>query len=71
MASARVFLNGANVDREFRDEFFDAVNRAGMAPGEFALIAVAEKLARMGRTFPGVFRKGDFQPAGSCAERAA
>lgn len=70
MASARVFLNGANVDREFREELFDAANRAGMAPGEFALIAVAEKLTRMGRTFPGVFRKGDFHPANSRSEAA-
>lgn len=70
MASARIFLNGANVDREFRDEVFDAANRAGMAPGEFALIAVAEKLARMGRSFPGVFREGDFQPSAARSEAA-
>ncbi|SDN97276.1 hypothetical protein SAMN05192530_102641 [Aureimonas jatrophae] len=66
MPSARLFLNGANVDREFREELFDAANRAGMAPGEFAIIAVAEKLDRMGRTFPGVFRKGDFRPSNTC-----
>ena len=68
MASARLFLNGANVDRQFREEFFDAANRVGMAPGEFAIIAAAEKLARMGRSFPGVFRKGDFSPAATRSE---
>lgn len=60
MASARLFLNGANVDRQFREEFFDAANRAGMTPSEFAIMATAEKLSRLGRSFPGVFREGDF-----------
>ncbi len=70
MPSARLFLNGANVDRQFCEELLDAANRAGMAPGEFAIIAAAEKLARMGRSFPGVFRKGDFQPVAARSEAA-
>ena len=70
MASARIFLNGANVERQFREELFDAANRAGMAPGEFALMAVAEKLDRAGRSFPGVFRKGDFRPSNTRSEAA-
>ncbi len=70
MASARLFLNGANVDRRFREEFFDAANRAGMAPGEFAIMAAAEKMARMGRSFPGVFREGDFRPFNTRSEAA-
>jgi len=63
MASARLFPNGANVDRQFREEFSDAANRAGMTPGEFAIMAAAEKLSRRGWSFPGVFREGDFHPA--------
>ncbi len=70
MASARLFLNGADVDRQFREEFFDAANRAGMTPGEFAIMAAAEKMTRMGRSFPGVFRKGDLRPTNTRSEAA-
>lgn len=63
MSSTRVFLSGARVEAGFRDALFEAADRAGMAPGEFALWAAAEKLARTGRAIPGVFRKGDFHPA--------
>ena len=33
-----------------------------MTPGEFAIMAAAEKLSQLGRSFPGVFREGDFGP---------
>lgn len=64
MASAQLFLSGARVDPTFREALFDAANRAGVTPNEFAIVAAAEKLARCGRTFPGIFRKGDFEVAG-------
>lgn len=64
MASAQLFLNGARVDAEFREALFDAANRAGITPNEFAIVAAAEKLARSGRTFPGIFRKGDLEAVG-------
>lgn len=59
MASARVFLSDARVEVGFRDALFAACDRSGMLPGEFALVAAAEKLARAGVEIPGVFRKGD------------
>lgn len=64
MASAQLFLNGARVDADFRAAMFDAANRAGITPNEFAIVAAAEKLARMGCAFPGVFRSGDFEAVG-------
>lgn len=59
MASAQLFLNGARVNAEFREALFDASNRAGITPNEFVITAAAEKLARSGASFPGVFRRGD------------
>lgn len=61
--SVPLFLSGAKVDPDFRAELFDAANRAGVTPNEFAIQAAAEKLARAGRTIPGVFRRGDFDVA--------
>jgi hypothetical protein len=54
-----VLLRGANVMESFRENLFDAANRAGMSPNEFVIEAAAEKLMRAGRQFSGVFRKGD------------
>ncbi|WP_246715946.1 hypothetical protein [Aurantimonas sp. DM33-3] len=64
MATAQLFLNGARVTSDFREALFDAANRAGITPNEFVITAAAEKLARSGASFPGVFRAGDV-PAGS------
>ncbi|WP_244487988.1 hypothetical protein [Aureimonas sp. Leaf454] len=47
----------------FRTSLFDAANRAGITPNEFCIKAAAEKLARSGASFPGVFRKGDIEEA--------
>ncbi|WP_202617963.1 hypothetical protein [Aureimonas leprariae] len=44
MASAQLFLNGARVNRDFREALFDAANRAGVTPNEFCITAAAEKL---------------------------
>ncbi len=54
-----LFLNGARVTSGFRSALFDAANRAGITPNEFVITAAAEKLARSGASFPGVFRAGD------------
>ncbi|OQP87575.1 hypothetical protein BTR14_03120 [Rhizobium rhizosphaerae] len=54
-----VMLRGANVMASFRENLFDACNRAGITPNEFALQATAEKLKAQGRQFSGIFRKGD------------
>ena len=54
-----VTLPGARVLPEFRDRLFDAANKAGVSPNEFALRAVAEKLASRGHEFPGIFEIGD------------
>ncbi|WP_378944413.1 hypothetical protein [Mesorhizobium sp. ANAO-SY3R2] len=48
-------LTGARVTAGFRAALFEAAGRAGMTPGEFALIAAGEKLRASGRDFPGVF----------------
>ncbi|MEF2551320.1 hypothetical protein VQ042_08070 [Aurantimonas sp. A2-1-M11] len=61
VASAQLFLNGARVIPAFRSALFDAANRAGITPNEFVITAAAEKLARSGASFPGVFRVGDLQ----------
>ena len=58
-ATAQLFLNGARVNSDFRAALFDAANRAGVTPNEFCITAAAEKLARSGASFPGVFRRGD------------
>ena len=58
-AKAQLFLNGARVTSGFRSALFDAANRAGITPNEFVITAAAEKLARSGASFPGVFRRGD------------
>ena len=57
--TAQLFLKGARVTSDFRDELFDAANRAGITPNEFCITAAAEKLAAGGRQFHGVFRPGD------------
>lgn len=54
-----VMLTGARVMSGFREQLFDAANRAGMTPNEFCLQAAAEKLASSGRTFSGLFHPGD------------
>lgn len=54
-----VTLRGANVLTGFRDALFDASNRAGITPNEFALVAIGEKLVRSGRRVNGVFEVGD------------
>ena len=54
-----VMLRGATVMESFRDNLFDAANRAGIAPNEFVLQAAAEKLAASGRKFSGIFHRGD------------
>ncbi|WP_152048238.1 hypothetical protein [Aureimonas psammosilenae] len=55
----QLFLKGARVTSAFRASLFDAANRAGVTPNEFVIQAAAEKLARSGASFPGVFRVGD------------
>jgi hypothetical protein len=52
-------LRGATVLEGFRENLFDAANRAGMTPNEFCLQAAAEKLAATGRRFSGLFDPGD------------
>jgi hypothetical protein len=56
-----VLLSGAKVTASFRENLFDAANRAGITPNEFVIEAAAEKLMRAGRQFSGVFRKGDLR----------
>ncbi|MBO0906531.1 hypothetical protein [Jiella sonneratiae] len=58
-AAVPLFLNGARVTSGFRSALFDAANRAGVTVNEFVISAAAEKLARSGSSFPGVFRAGD------------
>jgi hypothetical protein len=60
-ARAHVMLHGANVMQSFRESLFDACNRAGITPNEFALQAAAEKLRSQGKTFSGLFREGDIK----------
>ncbi len=54
-----VMLRGATVLEGFRENLFDAANRAGMTVNEFVLQAAAEKLSKAGRQFSGVFSPGD------------
>ena len=61
--SVPVALRGAHVMETFRDNLFDAANRAGMSPNEFVLQAAAEKLARSGKQFSGLFHPGDISTA--------
>lgn len=61
--TVNVALRGARVTQSFRDNLFDAANRAGVTPNEFVLKATAEKLARSGRSVSGVFHRGDLQEA--------
>ncbi|UHD45529.1 hypothetical protein LUX29_21490 [Aureimonas altamirensis] len=58
-APVELFLRGARVTSGFRSALFDAANRAGVTPNEFVITAAAEKLARSGASFPGIFRRGD------------
>lgn len=62
--TAPVLLRGANVTEDFRDALFDASNRAGITPNEFALQAAAEKLLRSGRQIDGLFEVGDLREMG-------
>jgi len=55
----KLTLNGGEVTPEFRRELFDAAGRAGLSANEYALRAVAEKLAGRGRQLPGIFEIGD------------
>lgn len=59
-----VMLRGATVLEGFRENLFDAANRAGMTPNEFVLQAAAEKLKSTGRNFSGVFHPGDLNEFG-------
>lgn len=54
-----VMLRGATVTEGFRENLFDAANRAGMSANEFVLQAAAEKLRQSGRQFSGLFTPGD------------
>ena len=54
-----VLLRGAKVMSGFRDNLFDAANRAGMSVNEFVLQATADKLKSSGREFSGLFAPGD------------
>lgn len=54
-----VMLRGAKVMSGFRDNLFDAANRAGMSVNEFVLQATADKLKSSGREFSGLFHPGD------------
>ena len=66
-SAAQLFLKGARVTNGFRDSLFDAANRAGITPNEFVITAAAEKLARSGASFPGVFRSGDLPATSEAA----
>ena len=59
-----VALRGATVMEGFRENLFDAANRAGVSPNEFVLLATAEKLRATGRSFSGLFSPGDIVSAG-------
>lgn len=63
--SVALMLKGARVTPEFRKALFSAANRAGVTPNEYAIIATAERLARHGGRFAGVFEPGDFPSAES------
>ena len=54
-----VSLPGARVTIDFRDALFDAANKAGVTPNEYALRAVAEKLGSRGHQLAGIFEVGD------------
>jgi hypothetical protein len=57
--TVNVALRGARVTQSFRDNLFDAANRAGMTPNEFVLQATAESLVASGRSISGLFHPGD------------
>ncbi|QTU96212.1 MULTISPECIES: hypothetical protein [Rhizobium] len=48
-------LTGGRVTKGFRDALFDGAARAGISVNEFVLLAAGDKLASLGRDFPGVF----------------
>lgn len=54
-----VSLREARVTSTFRENLFDACQRAGVTPNEFVLQAAAEKLIASGRQFSGLFHPGD------------
>ncbi|TPN58635.1 hypothetical protein FJ976_01625 [Mesorhizobium sp. B1-1-9] len=65
-----VLLTSGRITQGFRDALFQAADEARMTPGDFAILAAAEKLAADGNhEFPGVFHAGDIasQPAGLAA----
>lgn len=57
-----VMLTGGRVTSSFRQALFLAAGRSGMTVNEFALRAAAEKLAKAGASFSGVFERGDITP---------
>ena len=56
---SQVMLRGASVMNSFRDNLFDACNRAGITPNEFVLQAAAEKMKASGSDFSGLFAPVD------------
>jgi len=72
LRSVRIMLNGQSyVYAGFRDAVVDAANRDGMSVFQFAMIAMGEKLQRMGRDIPGVFARNDISlPANDPADVA-
>lgn len=50
-----LMLTGGRVTAAFRSALFDAADREGMSVNEYVLRSAAEKLARRGGSFPGVF----------------
>ena len=65
--AVNLLLSGSRVTTGFRSSLFDAANRAGMSVNEFVITAAAEKLKQRGASFPGVFRKGDFDEMAGAA----
>lgn len=55
----QILLTSPRITSAFRDVILEAASAADMTPGEFALMAAAEKLIAAGADFPGVFHAGD------------
>lgn len=60
---AQIMLTSPRVTTAFRDAILAAADAVDMTPGEYALLAAAEKLAAAGHDFPGVFHHGDLDPS--------
>lgn len=54
-----VFLKTSKVTAGFRAALFEASEKAGLTPSEFALRAAGEKLASKGACLTGIFQNGD------------